>query len=81
MLTVMTPEVLRFFSVFALDEWEEVLIKIMKRRRFHEFYKGVRKIGKGNFASVYLTERTHDKAKFAVKAFQKESTFKPTNGK
>ena len=39
----------------GLDDWEEVLIKMMKRRRFHELFKGVRKIGKGNFASVYLT--------------------------
>lgn len=80
-LTLICPEVLKFVSVFPLDEWEDVLIGMMKRRRFHEFYKGVKKIGKGNFASVYLTERVQDKMKFAVKAFQKEATFKPTNGK
>ena len=46
-------------------------MRVIKRRRFHDFYKGVRKIGKGNFASVYLTERVTDKKTFAVKAFQK----------
>jgi calcium-dependent protein kinase len=53
----------------------------MRRRRFHELFKGVKKIGKGNFASVYLTQRISDSKYFAVKAFQKETTFKPTNGK
>lgn len=70
-LTIFCPEVIKFFSIFNLDEWDRVLLKMMKRRKFHEFYKGVRKIGKGNFASVYLTERVHDKKTFAVKAFQK----------
>jgi hypothetical protein len=55
MLSILCPEPHRFFSLVCLDDWEEVLIKMMKRRRFHELFKGVRKIGKGNFASVYLT--------------------------
>jgi len=54
-----------------LGDWEKVLIKMMKRKKFHEFFKGVKKIGKGNFASVYLTQRLCDKVNFAVKAFQK----------
>jgi calcium-dependent protein kinase len=44
---------------------------MIKRRRFHELYKGIKKIGKGNFASVYLTQRVIDNKHFAVKAFQK----------
>ena len=54
-LTVICPESYKFFSLVCLDDWEEILMNTMKRRRFHEFFKGVKKIGKGNFASVYLT--------------------------
>lgn len=53
----------------------------MKRKRFHEFYKGIQKIGAGNFASVYIAERVIDKKRFAVKAFKKDSTYKAVNGK
>lgn len=80
-LTIFCPEPLKFYSLVDLGSWEQQLIKIMKRKRFHEYYKGIKKIGKGNFASVYLTERIRDGKYVAVKAFQKESTFKPTNGK
>lgn len=47
------------------------MIGVMKRRRFHDFYKGVKKIGKGNFASVYLTQSATNGKMYAVKAFQK----------
>lgn len=53
----------------------------MKRIRFHDFFKAVRKIGRGNFASVYLTERLTDEKLFAVKAFPKEATYKTPRGK
>jgi calcium-dependent protein kinase len=37
--------------------------------------KASKKIGKGNFASVYLTQRIEDGKSFAVKAFSKESAY------
>jgi serine/threonine protein kinase len=43
----------------------------MIRANFHSFFKPIRKIGKGNFASVYLAEDTRMKRKTAVKAFMK----------
>ena len=53
----------------------------MKRNKFHELFKGIKKIGKGNFASVYLTEKYSNKRHYAVKAFQKNSTYKAFKGK
>ena len=53
----------------------------MKRKRFHEFFKGIKRIGKGNFASVYLSEKNSNKKLYAVKAFQKASTYKTHLGK
>ena len=44
-------------------------------------FKPIRKLGKGNFATVYEAERVTDKAKFAVKAFSKEACFSAKNGK
>ena len=44
-------------------------------------FKPLKKLGKGNFASVYEVERITDGAKFAVKAFSKQSCFNAKNGK
>ena len=44
-------------------------------------FKPLKKLGKGNFASVYEVERLTDQAKFAVKAFSKQSCFNAKNGK
>jgi calcium-dependent protein kinase len=38
-------------------------------------FKAHKKIGKGNFASVYLAERHEDGKFFAVKAFSKETAY------
>jgi serine/threonine protein kinase len=42
---------------------------------FHETFKAHKKIGKGNFASVYLVEEIGTGEKSAVKAFCKESAY------
>lgn len=44
-------------------------------------FKPIKKLGKGNFASVYEVERLTDSKKFAVKAFSKQNTFAAKNGK
>lgn len=41
----------------------------------------MKKIGKGNFASVYLAESLEGKRMVAVKAFSKEATFSQDKGK
>jgi serine/threonine protein kinase len=55
--------------------WKVELEKIMNQRGFHSLFKPIKKIGKGNFASVYLAERLEDKKLVAVKAFSKETLF------
>lgn len=50
---------------------ENVLKKHLNQKGFHEAFKPIKKIGKGNFASVYLAEKIQDKKKYAVKAFSK----------
>jgi serine/threonine protein kinase len=44
-------------------------------------FKPLRKLGKGNFATVYEVERVTDGCKFAVKAFSKSHAFSAKNGK
>lgn len=44
-------------------------------------FKPTRKLGKGNFATVYEAERLTDHQKFAVKAFIKQNYFSAKNGK
>ena len=57
------------------QEWRTVLKKYINQRGFHQDFKPIKKIGKGNFASVYLAERNDTKLKCAVKAFSKEAAF------
>lgn len=47
----------------------------LNQRGFHEQFKALDKIGKGNFASVYLVEKHEDKQRYAVKAFSKEAAY------
>ena len=46
------------------------------RRNFHEFFKPVKKIGRGNFATVYLSEDIRNSRYVAIKAFMKEVAYK-----
>ena len=54
-----------------LKLWKNVLEDRINQRGFHELFKPIKKIGKGNFASVYLAERKEDCRMVAVKAFSK----------
>lgn len=46
------------------------------RKDFHEFFKPIRKIGKGNFATVYLAEDIKTNRPVAIKAFMKDSAYR-----
>lgn len=59
----------------VLFKWRDALRGIMNQRGFHELFRAHKKIGKGNFASVYLAERLEDDKMFAVKAFSKEAAY------
>lgn len=63
------------------EEWAVILGKKMNQKGFHEMFKPIRKLGKGNFATVYEAERLTDHTKFAVKAFLKQSIMNSKNGK
>jgi len=39
------------------QEWRNILKNYLNQVGFHEQFKPIKKIGKGNFASVYLAER------------------------
>lgn len=55
--------------------------KFINQKGFHAQFKPIKKLGKGNFASVYEVIRLEDGKKFAVKAFSKANTFSSPNGK
>ena len=57
------------------------MTKKLNQKGFHEMFKPIRKLGKGNFASVYEAERLTDGKKFAVKAFCKKNSYSAKNGK
>jgi len=52
-----------------LSQWRLILKTRLNQRGFHEQFKPKKKIGKGNFASVYLTEKLEEGKYYAVKAF------------
>jgi serine/threonine protein kinase len=54
-----------------LIHWRNFLETKINQRGFHELFKPIKKIGKGNFASVYLVIKHEDGKKYAVKAFSK----------
>ena len=58
-----------------LIEFRNFLRLRINQRGFHESFKAHRKIGKGNFASVYLADRLEEGKSFAIKAFSKEVAY------
>jgi serine/threonine protein kinase len=57
------------------------LSRYINQKGFHSQFKPVKKLGKGNFASVYQAVRVEDGRKFAVKAFSKTNIYNTENGK
>lgn len=49
--------------------------RFLNQKGFHTQFKPTKKLGKGNFASVYQVIRAEDGKKFAVKAFSKANTY------
>lgn len=62
-------------NVDTLKKWRDFLAGRINQRCFHESFRAHRKIGKGNFASVYLADRLEDERSFAIKAFSKEVAY------
>jgi serine/threonine protein kinase len=51
------------------------LNRYLNQKGFHSQFKPIKKLGKGNFATVYQVIRIEDGKKLAVKAFSKANTF------
>lgn len=66
---------------FSLEAMKKQLGRHLNQKGFHSQFKPVKKLGKGNFASVYQVVRVEDGRKFAVKAFSKANTYSAENGK
>lgn len=64
-----------------VEQWRVALKDKLNQRGFHEQFKPFHKIGKGNFASVYLVQKLEDKKNYAVKAFSKEAAYSEEKGK
>ncbi|CAD8211501.1 unnamed protein product [Paramecium octaurelia] len=64
-----------------LTQWRWFLGKRINQYGFHHLFKVFKKIGKGNFASVYLAERVEDGQQMAIKAFSKGVAYAEENGK
>jgi hypothetical protein len=63
------------------ERWRAGLKRWLNQGGFHEQFRPIKKIGKGNFASVYLVEKLEDGQQYAVKAFSKEAAYSEENGK
>lgn len=59
----------------------DFLQKKLSQQGFQQQFRPYRKIGKGNFGSVYLAERIEDGRKVAVKAFSKEASYSQDKGR
>jgi len=57
------------------------LRKKLNIMNFHFWYKAIKKIGKGNFATVYLVESKETGFQYAVKAFLKDTLYSQKKGK
>lgn len=76
------------WEIVAVNSNSDVLQKLrdlcgqrINQMGFHNMFKVFKKIGKGNFASVYLAERIEDGQHMAIKAFSKSGVYSEENGK
>ncbi|CAD8128619.1 unnamed protein product [Paramecium sonneborni] len=65
----------------VIVQWREFLQSRINQWQFHQLFRVFKKIGKGNFASVYLAERIEDGVQMAIKAFSKQAAYAEENGK
>lgn len=71
-------------SFVDIDDYglvSQFLRKKINILNFHFWYKAIKKIGKGNFAAVYLVESRETGFNYAVKAFLKETLYAQKKGR
>lgn len=71
---------IEFYSSDAAS-FVQALGKNLNMKGFQEMFRPIRKLGRGNFATVYEAERNTDHQKFAVKAFSKQNSYSSKNGR
>ena len=64
-----------------IKSWRSFLRAKINQWSFHNMFAVEKKIGKGNFATVYLAERLEDNQPMAIKAFSKAAAYDEENGK
>lgn len=47
------------------------LVRVFSHRGFNEFYKPIKRLGRGTFATVYLVEHKYTGIRRAAKVFSK----------
>lgn len=55
----------------VVQTFTKYLLKKINHLGFHHLFKPMKKLGKGNFATVFQVARISDRKVFAVKAFSK----------
>lgn len=73
-----SQQVVNTFFTFhepSLQVMRSYLSRLINQKGFHAQFKPVKKLGKGNFASVYQVIKVEDGKKYAVKAFSKANTY------
>jgi len=68
---------LTFSNISSQNDWAFVLRRICVLATFHEDYQGLKMIGRGGFARVYMIESKSNKTCFAAKAFTKDYGIHP----
>ena len=58
------------------EKWENTLLKYLTRKDFHPFFQPIKRIGRGNFATVYWAKDLKGNRDCAIKAFTKELAYK-----
>ena len=71
---------IQFYSSEA-SQFTTTLGKMLNMKGFQEMFRPIRKLGRGNLATVYESERKTDKKRFAVKAFSKQNSYCSKNGR
>ena len=76
-IQVYDPEKLCFFTIKCknVSETERLYSKLKRcisHKGFNEFYKPLKRLGRGTFATVYLIEHKYTKTKMAAKVFSYE---------
>lgn len=76
------PSTQKFFcnDICLLHQWILNLNKVINQLGFHQQYKAIRKLGKGQFATVFEVEQLLTGNRFAVKAFSKGHLIKTPKG-